>query len=144
VSAIKVVLDAIVTALNNAPAIAGGRIRTNPEVPMPAEHASDVVVTIDSCEADGITVAGNPLTWTVRYGLQARARGDTALATADTLMSGVFARIQATAAPAGVEGWFIAPVMQTRYGYADTEVVSMFMTLDVRLRTQPGTLTLAT
>lgn len=143
-SAFKTVLDAIVAALNTAPAVADGRIVTNPEVPMPAEHASDVLVTIDSIDGEQITVGGNPMAWQVRYGLTTRARGATALAVADALLDAVFARIQATAAPAGVEGWMIAPDVRTRYGFADTELVSMSMTLDVRLRTQPGTLTLAT
>lgn len=140
-SAFKTVLDALTAALGTPPAVAGGRIFTNPETPMPAEHATSVVVTIDDVQGEQLVVGAGPMLWQVRYGLTARAR---ALAEADTLLAAVFARIQSTAAPAGVEGWAIAPNVQTRYGYADTELVSMTLTLDVRLRTQPGTLTLAT
>lgn len=143
-SAFADVLDAIVAGLQSAPAIAGGRIRTNPEVPLPAEHASDVVVWLDDVQGEQIVIGDSPLLWQARYMLQARARGATAFADADALIAEVYARIEDTAAPAGVEGWFITPALSPRYGFADTEAVTISLGLDVRLRTLAGTLTTGT
>ena len=145
-SAFKVVQDAIQTVLLQAPQITGARVYTGRARPMPAEHASDISISLESMAGQQFAIGAGPVLWTVIYGLDIRARGTAsvdAVAAVDPLLESVYARILATATPAGVEGWAIEPRIRVDVEDADTPIASLQLALNVRLRTAPGTLTLA-
>jgi hypothetical protein len=146
VSAFKVVQDALVAALLLAPQITGARVYLGRARPMPAEHASDINISIESISGEQFAVTSGPVLWSVIYGLELRVRGSAsvdAMAALDPVLDAAYARIVATAPPAGVEGWVITPRARIDIEEADTPIASMTLALDVQLRTQAGTLTLA-
>lgn len=146
-TAFKTVQDALQTALLQAPQITGARVYQGRARPMPAEHASDISVSLESIGGEQFAIGAGPVLWEVVYGVEIRARGTAsvdAVAAVDPLLEAVYARINATAAPAGVEAWVLAPRVRVDVEEADTPIASLQMALNVRLRTQAGTLALAT
>ena len=145
-SAFKQVQDALQTALLQAPQITGARVYTGRARPMPAEHASDISISLESMAGQQFALGAGPVMWTVIYGVEIRTRGTAsvdAVAAVDPLLESVYARILATATPAGVEGWVLEPRIRVDVEDADTPIASLQLALNVRLRTAPGTLTLA-
>ena len=145
-SAFKTVQDALVAALLLAPQITGSRVYAGRARPMPEEHASDINVSIESISGQQMTVTGGPVLWSVVYGLELRARGTAsvdAMAALDPVLDAAYARIVATEPPAGVNGWVLTPRARIDIEEAATPIASMTLALDVQLRTDAGTLTLA-
>ena len=145
-TAFKTVQDAIQTALLEAPQITGARVYTGRARPMPEEHTSDISVSLESMTGQQFALGSGPVLWEVIYGLEIRARGTAAVdavAAVDPLLESLYARILATATPAGVEGWAITPRIRVDVDETSTPIASLQLALNVRLRTEPGTLTLA-
>jgi hypothetical protein len=143
-TAFKTVQDALVAALMAAPQITGARVYAGRARPMPEEHASDINVSIESLTGQQFALGSGPVLWEAIYGLEIRARGTAsvdAVAAVDPLLEALYARILATATPAGVEGWAITP--RIRVDVEEAAIASLQLALNVRLRTQPGTLALA-
>ena len=145
-TAFKTVQDALVAALLAAPQITGARVYAGRARPMPEEHASDINVSIESLTGQQFAVSGGPVLWEAIYGLEIRARGTAsvdAVAAVDPLLEALYARILATATPAGVEGWAITPRIREDVEEAGSPIASLQLALNVRLRTQSGSLALA-
>ena len=145
-TAFKTVQDAIVAALLQAPQITGARVYAGRARPMPEEHAADISISLESMTGQPFMLVAGPVLWEVVYGIEIRARGTAtvdAVAAVDPLLEAVYARLLATATPAGVEGWAITPRIRVDVDEAATPIASLQLALNVRLRTEPGTLTLA-
>ena len=145
-TAFKTVQDAIAAALLEAPQITGARVYTGRARPMPEEHTSDISVSLESMTGQQFALGSGPVLWEVIYGLEIRARGTAAVdavAAVDPLLESLYARILATATPAGVEGWAITPRIRVDVDETSTPIASLQLALNVRLRTEPDTLTLA-
>ena len=145
-TAFKTVQDAIQTALLEAPQITGARVYTGRARPMPEEHTSDISVSLESMTGQQFALGSGPVLWEVIYGLEIRARGTAAVdavAAVDPLLESLYARILATATPAGVEGWAITPRIRVDVDETSTPIASLQLALNVRLRTEANTLTLA-
>jgi hypothetical protein len=145
-TAFKTVQDAIQAALLQAPQITGARVYTGRARPMAEEHANDISVSLESMTGQQFALGSGPVLWEVVYGLEIRARGSSsvdAVAAVDPLLEDLYERILATATPAGVEGWAITPRIRVDVDEASTPIASLQLGLNVRLRTEPGTLTLA-
>lgn len=145
-TAFRTVQSAIVTALLTPANIVGSRVYAGRDRPLPTEHDSDIQVFIGSFRGEEFALTGGPMQWSMRYGLQIRARGGSgtdAEAAVDTVLEAAFARLKATAPPAGVEGWVIDVDGRIEVQDVDTPIGTLALSLGVRLRTQPGSLTLA-
>lgn len=145
-TAFKTVQDAIAAALLEAPQITGARVYTGRARPMPEEHTSDISVSLESMTGQQFALGSGPVLWEVIYGLEIRARGTAAVdavAAVDPLLESLYARILATATPAGVEGWAITPRIRVDVDETSTPIASLQLALNVRLRTEANTLTLA-
>jgi hypothetical protein len=146
-TAFNVLHSTLVAALLQAPQITGERVYKGRARPLPAEHASSINISIEALNGEQFTLGAGPVLWEVVYAVEMRARGSAtvdAADAADALLEAAYARILATAVPAGVEGWVITPRVRHEVEEADTPIGSSMLAINVRLRTQPGTLTLAT
>jgi hypothetical protein len=145
-TAFREVQDAIVAALQSAPAVAGGRVHAGRDRSMPAEHTTDVAVSLVDMQAEQIALTGAPVDWSVQYAVTLRARGsDTvnAVAAIDPLLEAAYTRLVSTQPPTGVMGWLLQPRMRLDIEEAATPIASLDLVLDVRLRTSPGGLAIA-
>ncbi len=144
-TAFKTVQDALVTLLQT-PAIVAGAVRAGRALPLPEGVASDIAVSLEALTGQAIALTGAPQDWGVTYAIAMRARGSAsvdAMAAVDPIFETVYARVATGAAPAGVQGWVLQPRVLMDVEEADTPVARMALFLDVRLRTQPGSLALA-
>ena len=64
-TAFKTVQDAIVTALVTPATIVGTRVVSGRALPMPAEHASDIAVSIESIDGADIAFTAAPKDWQI-------------------------------------------------------------------------------
>ncbi|MDP3651051.1 MAG: hypothetical protein Q8R67_05140 [Rhodoferax sp.] len=90
------VRDALIAALQAAPALAGGRIVGNRRRPMAAEHATQIYVYLE--ESLGTRETIGTTDWRTRIRVECLARasaGVSAEDAADALGVGVFARVMA-------------------------------------------------
>lgn len=144
-TAFKTVLDAITAALAQAPAVAGGRIHAGRDRPLPEEHASDVALDGDSADGEQFALTAGPVNWRMTVPLQLRARGSStthARDAVDALLEAAFARLAATAPPAGVSGWVLSTRYRCDFDEAAQPVAVMQLAVTVELRTAPGSLAL--
>lgn len=145
-TAFKTVQDAIVAALTTPATIVGTRVYAGRARPMPAEHDSDINISIESIGGQQFAVGAGPVDWQVIYGVDIRARGSATtdgMDAVDPLLEAAYARLLATAPPAGVMGWVLQPRARLDVEEAATPVASLQLALNVQLRTQPGSLALA-
>jgi hypothetical protein len=145
-TAFKTVQDALVAALVTPATIVGLRVVAGRARPMPAEHDSDIAISIESVQGEDFTLTAQPQDWAVVYGVEIRARGSVsvdAIAALDPLLEAVYARIKSTPAPAGVMGWVLEPRLRFEVEEAATPIGTLQLALNVRMRTQPGSLALA-
>jgi hypothetical protein len=144
-TAFDVIRDAIVAALTTPTAIADD-VRAARDFPMPAEHASGLLVRIGPFEGDAYAITGGPMLWRARFGLEIRARvaGATdAEALVLGIFSAVFTRLSATTPPAGVEAWMVSVGGRIELSEAENPIATLLLTLSASFRTQPGSLALA-
>lgn len=145
-TAFKTVQDAIVAALLTPPTIVGSRVDAGRARPMPAEHDDSIAISIESIGGRQFAVGNGPVDWEVVYGVEIRARGNSAtdgMAAIDPLLEATYARLLATTPPPGVMGWVLTPRARIDVEEAATPVASLQLALNVQLRTQPGSLALA-
>lgn len=145
-TAFKTVQDALVAALLTPANIVGTRVVPGRARPMPAEHDSDIAISIERIGGRDIALTGAPQDWDVTYGVEIRARGSAsvdAVAALDPLLEAVYARLMATLPPAGVQGWVLQPSISVDVEEAATPIGSLRVALNVRMRTQPASLALA-
>lgn len=145
-TAFKTVQDALVAALVTPATIVGLRVVAGRARPMPAEHDNDIAISIESVQGEDFALTAQPQDWAVVYGVEIRARGSAtvdAVSALDPLLEAVYARIKATPAPAGVMGWVLEPRLRFEVEEAATPIGTLQLALNVRMRTQPGSLALA-
>lgn len=145
-TAFLTVNDALVALLQQAPAIAGARVYTGRARPLPTEHASSVNVSLEAIRGRQFAIGDGPMDWDVTYGIEIRARGSAtvdAVAAVDPLLEAVFARVAGGTPPAGVLGWVLDTQIRVEVEEADTPIASLQLALAVQLRTQAGSLALA-
>lgn len=95
-SAHMAVRDALIAALQAAPALAGGRIVGNRRRPMAAEHTTQIYVYLEESQGTRETIGTTD--WRTRIRVECLARtsaGVTAEDAADALGVSVFARVMA-------------------------------------------------
>lgn len=146
-TAFKTVQDAIVAALITPATIVSSRVAASRERPLAAEHANDIVVSIESCAGDALTLDGDQMQWDVVYGIEIRARGTAttdAVAVADPVLQAAYARLHAATPPTGCDEW--APDAQIRWDTDEeaTHLASVRFSFHAQVRTQPHSLLLAT
>jgi len=145
-TAFKTVQDALVAALLSPPNIVGVRVVAGRGLPLPAEHASDIVVTIESISGADVALTNYPQDWAVVYGVEIRARGSVtidAMAALDPILEAVYARLMTTPPPAGVMGWVLTPRIRIDVDESATPVGAAQLAINVQMRTQPAGLLLA-
>jgi hypothetical protein len=144
-TAFKTLVDTVLAALQESPAVAGGRIAVGRDTTAALDQASDINLTLQVQDGQPFALTSGPVDWSVDIGVEIRARGtDTvdALAAIDPIMEQVYARLTAMALPAGITG------LQAFRGQLDvqeaaTPVAAWQFQLTVSLRTAPGSLALA-
>lgn len=144
-TAFKTVQDALVTLLQT-PAIVTGAVRAGRALPLPQDQTSDIAVSLEALAGQDISLTGAPKDWGVTYAIAMRARGSAtvdAMQALDPIFETVYARVATGAPPAGVMGWVLQPRVVMDVEEGDTPIGRMALFLDVRLRTQPGSLALA-
>lgn len=146
-SAFLSIRDQIVTLLQQAPAVAGGRIKAGRAQPLPAEHTSDVCVALESFVGEPVQMHGAPQDWRVSYSVTVRARGSTAtdpVTVLDPVLEAAYTRLAQATVPAGVMSWIVSPEGRPDIDEADTPIARLVLLLELQLRTAPDSLTLAT
>lgn len=144
-TAFKTLIDTVLAALQESPAVAGGRIAVGRDTTTALDQVSDINITLQVQDGQPFTLTAGPTEWSVDIGVEIRARGtDTidALAAIDPIMEQVYARLTAMALPAGVTG------VQAFRGQLDvqeaaTPVATWQFLSTLSLRTAPGSLALA-
>lgn len=145
-TAFKTVQDALVAALLTPPTIVGTRVVAGRGLPLPAEHTSDIVVSIESVNGADVALTSHPQDWEVVYGVEMRARGSAAVdavTALDPILEAAYARLMATPPPAGVMGWVLTPRIRVDVDESATPVGTLQLSINVRMRTQPAGLLLA-
>lgn len=97
-------VDAVVAALQQVPAVAGGRIVRGRDIPLPVEHDSGVAVSLLRSRGDAVGLHGNARQWQTSVGVQLSARaaaGADAEAAIDPLLMSAYERLQGLTPPAG-------------------------------------------
>lgn len=145
-TAFKAVQDALVAALVTPATIVGTRVVAGRARPMPEEHANDIAVSVERISGFDLALSSAPQDWDVTYGVEMRARGSDsvdAVSALDPLLEAVYSRLMTTAPPAGVLGWMLQPQIRVEVEEASTPIGTMQLVLNVMLRTQAQSLTLA-
>ena len=98
-SAHLAIQQAIVAALNAAPALAGGNVKANATRPVASANAQAIVVRLAQTRAATPQLLGGPYDWTTRYEVECLARAASGaadpVAAVDTLLEAVWARLSA-------------------------------------------------
>lgn len=139
-------LEDLKDALLQAPAVAGARVYTGRARLLPQDHASSVNITLEGMNGQQAFVGVGPVDWDVTYGIEIRARGSATVSATDALdpiFEAAYARIAGLTARPGVMGWVLQPRVRLDVEEADTPIASLQLALNVRLRTQAGSLALA-
>lgn len=145
-SAFLTVRDAIVTALLDTPQIVGSRVRAGRGRSLPQTDDNDIAVFVESCSGQDFAIGGGPKDWAVTYGVRIRARGSSTVdaeTACDALLEDVYERLEATAAPNGVEAFNLEARIDTDTEEADTPIGVCTLYMTALMRTQAGALTLA-
>ena len=139
--------QALVDALGQAPAIAGGRIYRGRMRAMPAEHTSALFVGIVRSTGTQPFAGDGRTDWqtTVAVDVCARASaGVDGLTAVDTVLQDVYARLATYNPPADVSAWLIEPAIAWEVDEADQTIACATVSLRVQHRTQSGSLSAAT
>ena len=124
------VYDAFVSALQSAPALAGGHIKTMDDTnrPMASDVNSQIRVFLDQTTPDALVGGSAPVDWSTRIRAECTARsvsgGDSAFRAATLLASQVYGRVMADA-PLQAAAVQIDPApLQWAEDEADTSLVA--------------------
>lgn len=132
----------LLAALSAAPALAGGRISTNPTRALPANHSTAIVLRLDKTAA--IETALGALDWDTDYLVEVYARGTTGadpVAAVDSLLYDVWARL-GSLTDAQIGGSLrMKPAIDWQYDGAETPLICAVLRLTVRHRTATANLT---
>lgn len=145
-SAHLTITQALVSALSQAPAIAGGRIYSGRMRAMPAEHASAVFVGLARSEGRQPFASDARTDWSTHLALDICARasaGQDGLAAVDALLDAVYTRLASTTPPADVPGWLIDSQIAWEIEEADQTLAVATLVLRIDHRTASGSLTAA-
>lgn len=146
-SAHRALTQAVVDALAQAPAIAGGRIYRGRRLQMPAEHASAVYVGL--ARSSGMQpFAGDASTdWStvIVIDLCARASaGVDGLTAVDSLLDAVYERLASVAPPQAAQAWLIEPQLEWEIDEAEQTLGAATLVMRASHRTASGSLLPAT
>lgn len=132
--------DAIVAALQTAPALAGGRITRGRAVPMQLSAGTALFVRLANASGRPFTVKGDVIQWRTVVAVECAARASAAQdahSAVDDLLQDVYARI-ATAPPAdGSWQWDGEPEIHWQIDEADTTVGIAALILPIAHLTGP-------
>lgn len=134
---------ALVQALVQAPALAGGRVFPNRLRPIPDDRATAVVVRIGQRSQAQEIVLG-AYDWTTPFSVECIARGTSGLdpqAAVDALLADVWARLYALDITAlGAMSVTVNPAIEWSVDEADSSYICASIQLDVAHRTPLATL----
>lgn len=146
-SAQLAIQSAIVAALLQAPAVAGGNVRANVVRPLSAAQPNAAVVRMLSSVASA-GMLGSPRQWSTQFAVECLARssaplGDPVAAT-DAVLTAVWQRLSALTMPElAVSEVAIQPSISWQVDDLDTPVAAAVLQLTVSHRTKPTTLEIA-
>jgi hypothetical protein len=130
---------ALVAALAQAPAVAGGRVYRGHAWPMPEGTDTMVWVRPMTTVAEVAGIQNGPIDWRSSYEIEIRVRytPDTVAADAavDPLIGDVFSRVAGMTPPDGVMDVVQATTIDWDYSEADLNIVGAVFRLDVVHRT---------
>lgn len=137
--------DAVIAALQQAPAAAGGRIVRGRDIPLPIEHDSGVAVNLLRSRGEAVGLYGPARQWQTDVGVQLSARaaaGGDAEAAIDPLLMAAYERLAGLAPPAGsgVHSVTLDPSITWEVDEGDRPVVTATLVVSINHLTTTATL----
>ena len=133
-TAFLAITDAVLAALRQAPAVAGGRISRGRGTPVPASAATAVAVNVLRSRAEPLSLDGAALQWETTVGVTLFGRalsGSDAEAAIDPLIVSVWDRLQGITPPAGVVDVALEPTIAWDVDEADQTIVTAALALRI-------------
>ena len=132
-SAFSTIVGAIVTLLNGAPAVAGGRITRASERDVTQTATTSIAVRIESASPERIVIKS--LDWSSTIAIDIYARGNNPDSVADAILADVYARIMADPTLAGTVIDCRPADISWDYAQADTDLCVCTPRFEVQHRT---------
>lgn len=137
--------QAIVAALNAAPALAGGNVKANTVRPVASAASSAIVVRLMQSRAATPQMISGPYDWATVYQVECLARSSTGTsdpaAAVDTLLSAAWERLATVnLSSLGAMDVRMAPQLDWQYDDGETPTVSAAISLQVMHRTTSSNL----
>jgi hypothetical protein len=134
VTAFLTITDAVLAALQTAPALAGGRVYRGRHFTMQAADSSAIEISTVGHQATGGGMDGSTLQWQTTLAVLIKARaaaGVDAEAALDPLIADVWARLSGITPPTGAQRITLDPAIQIDFEETERTVATAALALRV-------------